>query len=110
MISRLRAVSIVVRITIISAVALVAMAAVLTAVVKGTVEASFTEELEAQVISANNFGRHVAEQKGKPAIADGKLAFGSWPANETCPPLTLSKSRRARRQLCSNSLMASSCG
>ncbi|MCL4535444.1 MAG: methyl-accepting chemotaxis protein [Bacteroidetes bacterium] len=81
MLANLSRVPILTRILAVSAFSLVLLATVVTLVVKANIEQAFLEQITGEVVSASNLLRYLAEQKGDPAIVEGKMSFGSWTAN-----------------------------
>ncbi|MFN8633626.1 MAG: methyl-accepting chemotaxis protein [Chloroflexota bacterium] len=79
--ARLRDLSFITRVLAITGLLLVGLAGTLLVVVQQTVESTMLDESRQGVVRAGNFHRYLVDQKGAPAIVDGKLIFGSWVAN-----------------------------
>jgi methyl-accepting chemotaxis protein len=63
-------------------VGLVVLTSAILLVVSTQVERVVQEQLQARVDQSNAIMRNLLEQKGPPAIVDGKLTFGSWIAQD----------------------------
>src|SRR6185295_13984421 len=59
-----------------------ALSASLFLVARQAIEQAVYAEIDGEVQHAQNLLHYLVDQKGKPAIVDGKLVFGSWVAND----------------------------
>src|SRR5205823_11161393 len=80
MLARLRRMSIVTRVLAVATLSLVVLSGTLFVVVKQTVETTTFDQTRAEVIHAEGMLHYLADQKGSPAIVNGKLVFGRWVA------------------------------
>src|SRR4051812_6464075 len=74
--------SMITRILIWVAALMIVLTGVLTIVAKRAMEGAMFTEIDAQVQQSQNVLRLLVQQKGQPAIVNGKLAFGDWIAND----------------------------
>jgi PAS domain S-box-containing protein len=81
MVKRLKRLSIITRILVVAAFALVALTAALLFVTQRTVGDTMQQQFEQEVLAVNNLQHYLVYQRGRPAIVHGKLQFGTWTVN-----------------------------